>query len=87
MGRSDVNVVCFKMPFETKHFNKNQKVWVQITTGNMAAKVIGRFRGKHGYVCAWVSWDRKNRESPDFKKIKVDRRFAENRGLLTYDED
>lgn len=28
-----VNVVLFKMPFQTKHFNKGQKVWVQTIAG------------------------------------------------------
>ena len=42
-----VTVIMIKMPFKTKHFNKNQKVWVQITTGAMAAKVVGRYRKKY----------------------------------------
>lgn len=53
------NVMYFKMPFVTKHFNKNQKVFIQILTGAMAAKVIGKFRGKFSYRSSWVSWGKK----------------------------
>ena len=69
----------FKMPFQTKHFNKNQKVWIQMKTGAMAAKVAGRFRGKGRYISAWVSWDHKNREKypfPKFQIFDVDDNFA-----------
>ena len=72
------------MPFKNNKFNKNQKVWVQMLTGAMAAKCAGRFRGKHKYISAWVNWDRADREKypfPKFQEIDVDDNFAERHGL------
>lgn len=79
-----VTVTFFKMPFKTKHFNKNQKVWIQITTGAMAAKVAGKFSGKYRYVSAWVNWDKSDRERypmPEFKRIDIDVSFAKRHNL------
>lgn len=67
------------MPFKTKHFNKNQVVWVQLTTGMMAKKVIGKFRGKNRYVSAWVNYG--NTTIPQIDKIEVDSAFAERHNL------
>lgn len=78
-------ILMFNMPFETKHFNKNQKVWVQETTGAMAAKVVGKFMGKGKYVSAWVNWnrcDRKKYPIPEFKEFDVDDSFAKKHGIL-----
>jgi hypothetical protein len=72
-------VMQFKMPFETKHFNKNQKVWVQRMTGNQAALVEGRFRGKNRYVSAWVNWGSKN--NPNIKTFEVSVEFARRHNL------
>jgi hypothetical protein len=80
-----VIVTLFKMPFETTHFNKNQKVWVTMFTGAMAAKVTGKFRGKGKYIEAWVNWDKGNRKKypfPEFKEIKIHESFAKKHGLL-----
>jgi len=77
-----VKVTMFKMPFQTPHFNKNQKVWVQFFTGALAAKVVGRYRGKKRYVSAWVRWESKSREAPDFKEIEVDNAFANKYDLV-----
>ena len=73
----------FKMPWKTKHFNKNQKVWVSETTGNMASKVVGKFRGSGRYVTVWVSWE--NRQSlPIFKGIPVALSFCSRHKLYEY---
>ena len=80
-----VNVIMFKMPFQTTHFNKNQKVWVKIVTEARSAKVVGKFRSRGRYVTAWVSWDRDDREKypyPQFKEFEVDDDFATKHGLL-----
>jgi len=58
-----------KMPFRTKHFNINQKVWVRRLSGTMAAEVKGRFRGKGRYVIARVKWE--DKEVPEIKQIGV----------------
>ena len=74
-----VKVYMFKMPFETPNFNNKQKVWVQMSTGAMAALVTGKFRGKNRYVSSWVNWDRGNQEKypfPEFIKVEVDKNFA-----------
>ena len=77
----------FKMPFETKHFNKNQKVWVRRGTGSLAAEVRGKFRGKGRYVTAWVDWDRKAREAPTIQEIEVAEEFYNKiRGDCACDE-
>lgn len=42
-----VRVTTFKMPFKTRHFNANQRVWVVAFTGQAAAAYcVGRVRGK-----------------------------------------
>jgi len=79
-----VKVIVFKMPFETKHFNKNQKVWVQSTTGDMAARVIGKFRGKGRYVEAWVNWSANAKENPIFNTIDIDKAFAQRQRLQIF---
>jgi len=65
----------FKMPFATKHFNKNQKVWIQSLSGACAARVWGKFRGNHRYVSAWVNWWTDCRENPVIKEIEVPKEF------------
>lgn len=66
----------FKMPFFTKHFNKNQKVWIVYLSGAMSAEVVGKYRGKGRYIKAWVSWDRKNRECPNVKEVTITKMFS-----------
>ena len=63
-------VYMFKMPFATKHFNKNQRVWVHIFTGSFAAQVVGRFRGRGRYVLAWVKWVKAEKDESLFPKIQ-----------------
>lgn len=68
-------VKTFKMPFQTRHFNENQRVWVRNLTGDMAAECVGRFRGRHRYVSAWVRWG--NKVKPIIKEMEVDQQFAQ----------
>lgn len=69
-------VESFKVPFQTNHFNKGQRVWVVFPTGDEAALCYGKFRGKHRYVRAWVKWGPKAREAPIFQKFEVTSNFA-----------
>lgn len=75
-------VTMFKMPFSTRHFNTNQHVWVVMMTGNQAAQVAGRFRGNGRYITAWVRWESKTKQMPQFKVIDVTETFAARHGLL-----
>ena len=70
-------VKSFKMPFQTNHFNKGQRVWIVFLTGAMAALCFGRHRGKHRYVSAWVKWEAKNRENPIIQEFEVEDSFAD----------
>lgn len=65
------------MPFQTNHFNANQKVWVVYGTGDQAAYCCGKYRGKGRYVRAWVRWATKARPDPEIKAIEVADAFAE----------
>ena len=56
-------------------------------TGAQAAKVTGRFRGKGRYVSAWVRWDVKSKEFPEWKTIKVAESFANKRKITKYNDD
>lgn len=69
-------VQMFKMPFETNHFNKGQKVWIVFGTGDEAAYVVGRYRANYRYVSAWVKWEAKDRQAPEFKEFEVTDEFA-----------
>ena len=54
--------LLFKIIKDTRLFKKGQKVWGIYSTGALAAKVTGRFRGKGEWIKAWVHW-----EDPDLK--------------------
>ena len=71
----------FKMPFKTKAFNENQKVFITNMSGACAAEVVGKYRGKHRYIKQWVSWDKKWKDAPDIKKIYINSDFAVNKEL------
>src|SRR5688572_16612908 len=45
-----VLVNTFKMHKATKVFNEGQRVWVQMTTGSLAARVIGKYRNRFRWV-------------------------------------
>jgi len=64
-------VETFKMPFKTKFFNKGQKVFVLIKTGNLAIKVRGRFRGKYKRINAWFKYRENDACLFDVKEIEI----------------
>ena len=70
----------FKMPFDCKCFNKDQKVFIQEMGGYMSAKVSGRLRSNGEYVSSWVSWDG-GKDIPDISVIDVETIFANLVGL------
>lgn len=67
-------MTMFKMPFKTNLFNKNQKVFVISTTGQLAFFVKGRHRGKGRYIKAWVKL--KAEIMPRFIDVKMPRGFG-----------
>lgn len=69
-------IESFKMPFQTTHFNKRQRVWVIFTAGSLAAYCYGKFRGKGRYIKAWVKWEAKYKINPLFQEFDVDDSFA-----------
>jgi len=81
MTDKSVEVTYFNMPFETKHFNESQVVWVVMSTGALACKVTGRFRGRGRYVKAWVNWKGVNAPCPEFKTMSVTEEFAKKHKL------
>ena len=67
-----MNILRFKMPFKTNHFNKNQEVFVIELSGQQSALCSGRYRGKYNRIHAWVRWDKKEEsEMPDMKEIDI----------------
>lgn len=68
-------ILMFRMPFSTKLFNLNQKIWIRRGTGALAAEVRGRFRGRGKYITAWVNWNTKSKAAPTIKKIEVVEKF------------
>ena len=71
-----------KMTHRTNHFNANQKVWLQYMSGALAARVIGKYRGKGRYVSAWVTWGTSDKPMPEWKIIEVNKSFADRHALL-----
>ena len=45
--------------------------------GAHAAHVVGHWRGQYAFVQAWVSWQARNRRTPDFKNVEVDDCFQQ----------
>lgn len=76
-----------KMPFRTKHFNENQKVWLQEMTGALAAKVVGRYRGSGRYISAWIKFDKPDKPAPKWKVVAVNDAFADIRSIPDASED
>lgn len=64
-----IPTTIIKLPFQTRHFNKNQTVFVVFGTGARAAYVRGKFRGKHRWVNAWIKWNDKN--PIEYKQINL----------------
>ena len=65
----------FRSPTQTKHFNKNQKLWVMRLSGAMAAQVRGKYRGRGRYVTAWITWGKKGDEAPNLIDVPVTQSF------------
>lgn len=87
MNASDVNVKMARLPFQTRLFNANQKVWVQFETGHQAFAVTGRHRGSGRWIRSWVKWGTAGRQCPDWRIIQVSAQFAERHQLRTYPGD
>lgn len=76
-----VAVMVAKMPFQTRLYNANQKVWLLFQTGSDACCVVGKYRGSGRYVEGWVSWRSRDRSAPVFQLIDVPQEFADRHGL------
>lgn len=76
-----VAVMIAKMPFPTRLYNANQKVWLLFQTGSKACKVVGKYRGSGRYVEGWVNWRSHDRSMPVFRLINVQQEFADRLGL------
>jgi len=64
-------VITFKIPWKTNHFNKGQNVFIEYMSGNQACKCRGKFRGKNRMISAWFKWNDKNFHLLHFKKIDL----------------
>ena len=61
MGK-DLKVQFFKMPFNTKMFRYNQKVYIVYSHGAPGYCVIGKYQGKGRYIKTFVNFDSKERQ-------------------------
>lgn len=74
----------FKLPFKTRLFNENQKVWIVFGHGQMGYCVIGKHRGKGRYIQAFVNFDSKAKEvfyPPKITEVEVNDEFLGRLGL------
>ena len=62
----------FKMPFSTKYFKANQKVWVLQLSGGGSARVAGKYQGKGRYIRVWVLI---SNPAPVIKSIEISDEF------------
>lgn len=76
-----VRVKAFRMPFDSKKFNKGQDVYIKEMDACMAAKVVGEFRGNGEFVSCWISWDCKCRDIPNITTVSVPAIFAAELGI------
>lgn len=81
LGRPTVRVRMFKMTYKSRHFNANQKVWIKYRTGACAALCVGKYRGKWGYVSAWVRWTNETHPVPTWIEVEVPQDFATRHGI------
>lgn len=72
-----VRILMFKMPYKTKNFNFNQKVYIRKISGQCSAEVAGRRRGKYNYISCWIRFNKKGAEYPRLIEITVPLSFAE----------
>lgn len=49
-------ILLCKMIKNTKVFTKGQKVWAWWSTGALACKAVGRYKGKGRWVSCYVHW-------------------------------
>lgn len=77
-----VAVAVARLPFRTRLFNANQKVWLLFQTGSRACCVVGKHRGCGRYVRGWVNWRSHDRIEPVFQMIEVPQGFADRHGLI-----
>lgn len=56
-------------------YRDNQKVWLRRMTGNQAAEVVGRYRGRGRYVVGWLRWTGPE-DVPKWVTCDVDDDFA-----------
>lgn len=68
-------ILTFKMTYDSKHFKKGQRVWVNWLTGNMSAKCIGKFKKKGRWIAAWVNWGSHQRPNPKIETFQIDESF------------
>lgn len=80
MESKTMNVDTFKIDKDNKVFKKGQRVWVQKRTGNLSARVIGKYKGRGRYVSCWVSYDEK--EVPYYQTFEVEDNFADRLDLV-----
>jgi hypothetical protein len=78
----NVTALVARMPFQTRHFNVGQKVWL-VRLGRGAAEVAGMYRQQGPLVRAWVNWGHAGRAELDFKPCEVDAAFAGRTGIIT----
>lgn len=76
-----VAVMVAKMPFQTRLYNANQKVWLLFQAGSDACRVVGKYRGSGRYVQGWVNWRSRDRSAPSFQLIDVPQEFVDRHGL------
>lgn len=76
-----VPALLARLPFRTRLYNANQKVWLLFQTGSRACCVVGKYRGSGRYVRGWVNWRRHDRIEPVFQVIEVPQGFADRHGL------
>lgn len=73
-----MKVTYFKIPWKTKLFNKNQKVFVVYMSGNQACKISGKFRGKGRRILCWFKWNDKSMHLVHFKEIEMSEKDFNN---------
>lgn len=70
-----MKIRMLKLPFETKHFRKNQKLFVVYMSGNLACLCCGKYKGHGKRIRAWISWESKQRQAPMFFEAEINEQF------------
>lgn len=66
-----MEIQTIKMPWQIKHFNKGQNVFIEQITGAQACKCRGKFRGSGRWISAWFEWNDKNMHLVNIKTIDI----------------